>query len=146
MRNINDFKAIKILLVLFFVLATRNTSAQWNKFSFVIETGHESRSTSFITFEDNVFGARLFKYSLFYSMLQASWKPVKFFKPEVKVQTWFKPDRINSFNPYFIRYDVDFNIMIKNIEFGYRHYCFHTIDRILYNDGADNFFVRIKIN
>lgn len=58
MRNINDFKAIKILLVLFFVLATRNISAQWNKFSFVIETGHESRSLSLVSFENNIHGAR----------------------------------------------------------------------------------------
>jgi|GEM_PF-5953902 len=137
---------MRTLFCFLILLLPLTLSGQNNKFSFILEAGHESRSTSFITFEDNVFGARLFKYSLFYSMLQASWKPVKFFKPEVKVQTWFKPDRINSFNPYFIRYDVDFNIMIKNIEFGYRHYCFHTIDRILYNDGADNFFVRIKIN
>lgn len=146
MRNINDFKAIKILLVLFFVLATRNTSAQWNKFSFVIETGHESRSLSLVSFENNIHRARFVKYDLFYSTLEAGWTPVKFFKPEVKVQTWFRPEKINVFDPYFVRYDINFNFFIKNFEFGYRHYCFHSVDRIWLNEGSDNFFIRIKIN
>lgn len=134
-----------VYLLIFLFLTSLPTIAQKDKFAFIFEAGHDNRSLSIVTFEKNIYSARLLKYSLYYSSLEASWQPIEFFKPEVKVQSWFRPEKINSFNPFFVRYDVNFNFLIKNIEFGYQHYCFHSIDRIWLNDATDNFFVRIKI-